>query len=683
VPAPQLRADELRPITVLFADIVGSTALGERLGPGEVKALIGECLNRMSRAAETYGGAIQAYAGDGICVYFGLPVAHEDDPERAALAALRILQVIGEYGRDVESAWGIPNFNVRIGINSGQAGVGLVGARDPQEVALGDATNIAARLEALADPGAIVVGGATARRLAKAFALHSLGEVIVKGRGEPVLAYRLVGTGVVSRQAVAPPLIGREEEMNRLYTALTALESGRGQVLLLLGEAGLGKTRLLAELRAVCGDRVTWLEGRCLSYGAEFVSWPFVEILRGWLDAMPDEPEVAVRMKLRARAGPLLDSRSPEALPYLGRLLSVRIEPGLEDPLARLQPDVLAERLRKAYAGWIEALSTDRPVVLALDDLQWAAPTTTELVEGILPLTDRAPILVVMALRPDPASEGWRIRSSVTRDYLHRAVEIPLAPLSDAQSLQLAEALVPAGMVSDAIVKGIVARAEGNPLYVEELLRSVTEEGEASHARSWSFTIPTGQVLPGTLESLLVSRIDRLPSSARRLAQAAAVIGRNFEVRVLQRVMDGQDILEDLGVLLRASIVQELRRFPQLICTFRHGLMQEAALSSLPKARLRDLYGRVAFVCEDVFASSIEEHLADLAFYYYRSDKDEKALEYLERAGNKAARLHANAQAVRFLARARKVSLRLGDEAAEFRLREQVHQLEADLAAAP
>src|SRR3990170_3599252 len=177
-------SDELRPVTVLFADIVGSTALGEQLAPDEVKALVGEWVTVMARSVEEYGGVVQSYLGDGICAYFGVPTAHEDDPERAARTGLRIIEVVGEYARDAQAAWGIEGFNVRVGINSGQAAVGLVGAAAPQEVALGDATNVAARLQSVAEPGTIAVGGATASRIAQRFVLEPVGEVTVKGRGE-------------------------------------------------------------------------------------------------------------------------------------------------------------------------------------------------------------------------------------------------------------------------------------------------------------------------------------------------------------------------------------------------------------------------------------------------------------------------------------------------------------------
>jgi len=323
------RREEMRPITALFADIVGSTGLGERLGPDEVKALVGECVTRMSRAVEDFGGVIQAFMGDGIRAYFGVPAAHEDDPERAARAAIAIIGVAAAYAGEVEAAWGIEGFNVRVGLNSGPAAVGLVGGQEAQTVALGDTTNVAARLQSAAEPGSIAIGPGTASRLVERFVLEPMGDVPVKGRTEPVVASRLVGPRLVTEPPSRTPLVGRDAELARLGTAIADLRSGRGQVVLLVGDAGLGKTRMLTELLSLAGDDVTWLEGRCVSYGAGSPYGPFVELLRTWLGVEEAEAELAVRTKLRARAGALLGATQDRVLPYLGLCPTDRAGPSM------------------------------------------------------------------------------------------------------------------------------------------------------------------------------------------------------------------------------------------------------------------------------------------------------------------------------------------------------------------
>jgi class 3 adenylate cyclase len=631
---PPARGDELRPVTALFADIVGSTVLGERLSPEDVKALVGECVTQMSHAVEEYGGTVQAYEGDGICAYFGVPQAHEDDPERAARTALRILEVVGQYAHDIAEAWAIPDFAVRVGINTGRAGVGPVGVGSPQTVALGDTVNVAARLQSAAGPGTIVVGEVTARRLAHRFTFEPLHELSLKGRTEPVRASRLVGPIRAATRPRLRALVGRENELARLRTVVTDFETGRGQVLLLLGEPGIGKTRMLAELRSILPGHVTWLEGNSLSYGG-LPSWPFIDVLRRWLGVEQGDAEIVVRTRARARLGPLFGDDPGRALPGLGRLLRIELGQGAGG--------AEGSEARRAYVAWIDALAGQGPAVLAVEDLHWAHSSTRELAEDLLEVTERAPLLLVATLRRDPDSEGWRFRTRVLTEFSHRATEIALDPLSPAAAQEILGTLLP-GVVDEAIGEELVARAEGNPLYLEELLRALLEAGglERRH-RTWTTTLRPSLLLPPALENLLVARIDRLADGPRRLAQVAAVLGREFAVSILERVAGGAQ--DDLAALLRAEIVRELRRYPELVCAFRHGLLQEAALSSLTPGRRRELSGAVARAIEELHVGSLDDHLERLAHYHAQSGDVATARDYLGRAADRADALGAGSRA--------------------------------------
>jgi class 3 adenylate cyclase len=652
--------DELRPVTALFADIVGSTALGERLGPEEVKILIGECVSRMSAAVEEYGGIVQAYMGDGICAYFGVPVAHEDDPERAARAGLRILELVGEYSRDIALAWGIPDFDVRVGINSGETAVGLVGGADRQAVALGDTTNVAARLQAAAAPGTIAVGEETAARLGHRFALKPIGDVTVKGREGPVAVWRLARLHE-DRTVATPriPLVGRVDEAARLRGVLADLEAGRGQALLLVGDGGIGKTRMLEELRDLAGDAVTWLDGHCLSYGG-LGSWPFIEILREWLGLQEGEAEIAVRTKARAKLGTVLGADLLGVLPAFGRLLRVRLDPA--QPTGAGSP----AEVPQAYRTWIEALTQQRPVVLALEDVHWADPSTRELAESLLELTDRVPLLVAATLRADTSSEGWRLRLEILSEYPHRATELPLGPLSDDEAAELLGLLAADGLDARARDE-IISRAEGNPLYVEELLRILESGGTVGQPRAWTVSVMSAAQLSPALQTLLVARIDLLPRGARRLVQIAAVLGRSFPYGVLEQMAAVETVEDDLTLLLRAELVRELRRYPEREYTFKHGLIQEAALSTLTRQRRSDLHARAAGAYERLYAGSLDDHLEKLAHHYAQSQDFARSLAYLEQAAEKAGALGAGTQATHLWRRAARVAAKLGDAAAEDR----------------
>ena len=655
-------SDELKPVTALFADVVGSTQLGEKLAPDEVKALIGECVSRMAAAVEEFGGVVQAYMGDGICAYFGVPVANEDDPERAARAALRIREAIADYSRDVAAAWGIEDFNVRVGINTGQTAVGMVGASDPQAVALGDTTNTAARLQGAADPGSIAVGESTARRIRDRFTLEDGGTVQLKGKAGEVPYWRLVSLGTAAVTDGEFPLFGRDPELERLRRVADELAQGRGQVVTISGDPGIGKTRLLNELRRMSNPAATWLETRCLSYGGELPYWPLVQTIRGWLEVRDGEAEIAVRTKLRARAQPLLGSAADDVVPYLSRLLGLEPDPRQQELFDGLERAELARRVNEAYATWLEALSAAKPVVLAIDDVHWVDPASKAVLDEVLVLTDRAPLMVALTIRLDLEGAGRELRMVALNTYPHRSTDVPLAPLTEDAARAFANALVPEVGLDEAARDSIVKLAEGNPLYLEELMTALVQGGQLVRGRTWTLSVRTEDLLPPALESLLIARIDRLPPGARRLAQVAAVVGRSFEVEVLKKVAGDQDFDEDFAELLRAEIIREVRRFPTLGCTFKHGLVQEAAFSSLTPQRRRDLYRRVAAVQEEMGTGDDEL----LAFYYYRSDDLPKALEYAEKA---AARLEGSnpAQAAELWSRAKKIADRLADADASSR----------------
>ena len=674
VPQPALVEDELRPVTALFADVVGSTSLGERLQPHEVKMLIGECVNRMARVVEQLGGTVQAFMGDGIAAFFGLLAAHEDDPDRAAHAALRILATVADYASDIATAWNVDDFNVRVGINGGQVAVGAVGAAEPQLVALGDATNVAARLQSAAAPGTIVVGEATARRLGQRFLLEALGELELKGRQEPVVAWRLVASLEETKQQAVTPLVGREHEVARVRVAVDELHAGRGQLLLLTGDSGVGKTRLLAEVATIAGDGSLWLGAQTRSFGSELLYGPFVAILRNWVGAQPGEAEVSVRTKLRSNLAALPELDLKRAGSKLGALLGLRVDG--PDPA---QIDDLGVEIRHAYGDWLDALAARQPIVLAIDDFQWADAPTRELAESLLELTERAPLLLAVSFRGQPTSEGSRFRLHALEHYPHRTADLTLEPLGDDRAADLLAMLLPDGLDSAARAE-VVARAEGNPLYLEELLRTLIEDGGLERRRrTWALTRTPGRFLPVALEGLLLARIDQLPEPARRLVQVAAVIGRSFPARVLQRVAE-PELEQGISVLLRAQVITELRRFPELVYAFKHGLLQECALSTLPPARREELYGVVAAAFEDLYADVRDEYLDVLASYYARSGNRVKALSYLELAGRRAASLNADAEAGTLLRRALKVAGEIGARPAEERIRAELDRLAAPAA---
>lgn len=635
-----MQPDEVRPITVLFADLVGSTGVGERLRPDEAKALVGECVSRMSAAAEAYGGFVQAYQGDGICVFYGVPAAHEDDPERAALAALDILDVVADSRREIEEAWGITHVSVRVGLNTGTAAVGPVGAGAPHPVAVGDVTNTAARLEGAADPGTILVGPETANRLAARFHLESAGRLALKGKQHPVEAWRLVAAERETPRTTPGPLVGRHAEADRVRLLVDDVRRGRGQVLALLGGAGIGKTHLIAEVRrgARVGD--VWIRGRACPHTGATSYAALVDALRAWLEVGVGDPPILVRTRLRARTSGFVGE---ECRLGLEALLGVA---GAPSPIEQ----------RSAILRWIEALAERAPLVLVMDDLQWIDRPTRDVIEGILALTERLPLLAVLCMRPEPGSEGWSLRMHALAEYPHRTTDLSIGPLAYGSATELARTLLPDADV--ATHRALVEEAEGNPLYLEELARGVAEN-TSDRRRSWTISVRPAAALPSTLQSLMLSRIDRLPVAPRRLLQAAAVLGKSFPVGVLQAMVVDEQFEEHLRVLLRAEVIREARRFPTFECAFSHGLLQEAVLATLPAARQRELYAAAAQAVEEHLGDDTVEHLELLAECHARSGDLPRAREYFTRAQGAASEAGATDRAAEYGRRAEKVSARL------------------------
>jgi class 3 adenylate cyclase len=416
----------VRPITVLFADVVGSTLLGERLRPDETKALIGECVSRMCRVVEEFGGTVQAYMGDGICVYFGVPRSQGDDAQRAARAALRIIDVSHSYARDIKEAWGISDFAVRGGVNSGPAAVGLVGAKDPSSAAMGDTTNVAARLQGEAAPGTILLGDSTAKMLKEAFHLTRIGSLAVKGRRQPVNAWRLTDIRREPATGAVIPLVGRTNELSRLAEVADGIRAGRGSALLLVGDAGIGKTRMLDELRRLVGDEAQWLQGHCLSYESSSPYRPVSEILRYWLGINEGDPPISIRTKLLSRLGDAFEPWSSGVIASLAQLLGVQPDAVSEKWLHTPNTDSPGGQTTDALLAWLRHLTERLPVVIAIEDFHWSDLSSRNFIDGVLEATDNIPVLVALSLRVEAQSRGLDFWAHVLSNYAHRATEIRL-----------------------------------------------------------------------------------------------------------------------------------------------------------------------------------------------------------------------------------------------------------------
>jgi len=547
---------ERKPVTALFADVVGSTALAEQMDPEDWTAMINEAFDLMSRAVYRYEGTIAQLQGDAMLAFFGAPVAHEDDPDRAIYAALDMLEATNEFAEQLRTSHGI-DFRIRAGINSGPVMVGNVGSDLRYEyTALGDAVNVAARMQTAAESGTVLITEMTRRLTGDAFDVDDLGEIEVKGKTEPVHAFRVIARKAqparkrgLASVGLDSPMVGRDRQLRRLVDGFRLVLAGRGRMAFIIGEPGIGKSRLLAELQRAlfAGDEeqgATWIEGRCVSYGRNLPYHLLIDLVRSILGlpftATGEEGRTILEQSMTSILGAASAERADSIL-YLADLLSLPVR---EDELERLsvEADVLQMRYIAALHRLLRSIASRGPLVIVCEDLHWADPASVEVIRQLIPLATQLPIFFVGALRGETDSAGWGLLEMARETFGQALVEIRLEPLTDGESRVLVANLLEIESLPDQVREIILARAEGNPFFVEEVVRMLIERGAiVAQGDRWIATEQVAAVeIPETLHGLLLARIDQLPESAKRSLRIAAVIGRQFPVRVLERVIGTQ-----------------------------------------------------------------------------------------------------------------------------------------------
>jgi ABC-type oligopeptide transport system substrate-binding subunit/class 3 adenylate cyclase len=645
--------EERKVLTAVFADVVGSTALAERLDPEDVKLIVGEAVARIVGEVESLGGHVKDLAGDGLLAFFGAPTTREDDAERAVRCALRIVGEMEEYAREVRRGWGAEGFGVRVGAATGAVVVGEVGSGSRVEyAAFGDTVNVAARLQSAAEPGAVLVDDATHREVEGLFEWGDSRELELKGKSEPVAAWPVAGIAAAGRTQRGLPgvetrLVGRSRELGLGREALEALRAGRGGILVVAGDAGIGKSRLLNELRELAERAGScWLEGRCVSYGESLPYFPFRDLLRGeWIGAGAEEPELRVRVGLRRRLEQLFDSSADELYPYLGGLLEVALEHEAAARTSQLSPEALQWRTFEVVGQLFARLAEAAPLVLALEDLHWADPTSVLLLEQLLSLAEEAPVLLVLSLRPERDHSAWGLREHAGREFPHLVREIDLGPLGDADGELLAALVAPATLPAD-LERRVLEAADGNPFFLEELVRSLADVGALVRTDDgWRFDHAVEVEVPPTVEKAILARLDRLSAPARDLVTAASALGRTFALPLLEGVL-GEMPDDALHELQRLGLLRQSRRWPQPEYRFRHALIQETAYRTLLAEQRKQLHRRAAEWLEERYVGREAEALGLLAYHWLRAEDEDKAADYLLRAGDKARLEYALDEAI-------------------------------------
>jgi class 3 adenylate cyclase len=544
---PLVLKGERKQVTVMFADISGFTAMSEKLDPEEVRSMINACFERLGAVIDQYGGHIDKFIGDEIMALFGAPKAHENDPERALRAALDMMTALESFND--EHAGLIPKrLALHFGINSGLVIAGGIGTSRRQDYSvMGDTVNLAARLEDLSESGEILVGEDTYRLTKPLFEFETRKPVMLKGKEKPVRVYRLIRAKAASKQirgieGLVSPMVGRTPEFTQAKAILDNFQKQQGGILSVIGDAGLGKTRLVSELNDYCDQtcQTNWAEGHALSYGESASYLVARDTLRSLLgvssEATPPELDQALRMELEA----LFGRATPAIYPLLAYLLDAPLDEESAQHLKYLEGDMLHQRILQAVQQFLIARSQDKPVVLVWDDLHWGDPSSLALLEGLLPLTQQHPVLMVMIYRPVREGHVWSFYQQVCDRLGDFHQVIQLTPLSMAESDQLLSNLVGANELPPKIRQRILAKAEGNPFYIEEVIRSLIDGGALVRLPGGLIWQPTANLddltIPDTLQGVIMARIDRLDPETKRVLQMAAVIGRDFSYKLLAQV---------------------------------------------------------------------------------------------------------------------------------------------------
>ena len=666
---------ERRQVTVLFADVAGFTSLAEKLDPEDVHRIINACFERITAEVHRFEGTVNQYTGDGVMALFGAPIAHEDSARRAVHAALGIQRAIADYATTLRAERGL-SLAMRVGLNTGMVVVGAIGDDLRMDyTAVGDTTNLAARMQQTARPGTVVVSETTHRAIEGFFETLDLGRLDVKGHG-PVRAWQVVRTrSARSRVAVGherglTPFVGRDRDVQSLLARFADVEAGRGQVVFVAGDAGIGKSRLLYEFRQRLAERqrpVSWVEGQCVSFGQSIPFLPLIDLLRKnfGIEEFDGEPEIIAKIEALTRRMGGLDAH----VPFIRYLLSV--DPGDAAVTAMDAPN----RRRLAFAA-LRALALRgaqlRPVILVVEDLHWMDPGSEEFLSSLMESIAGVAVMLILTYRVGYAP------SFGSRSYYSTMM---LTTLDEQEALSVARGVLGVSELPPELLAALMQKAEGVPLFIEEVAKTLLDLGVLRRDGDRLVFVggPETIDVPETINDIIMARLDRLGDDGKRMVQLASVIGRQFLVRLLSRVSELTQPLDGLLRELQAlEIIYQQGLMPEPAYVFKHAVIQDVAYNSLLRERRRALHRAVAFALEELYPDRLADHYEELAHHFSEGEEWAKAFEYLVRSGDRAREASATTTALEWYARALEAASRVLPPVPRLRLAE-VHQHRAQI----
>ncbi|MFH1294060.1 MAG: adenylate/guanylate cyclase domain-containing protein [Pseudomonadota bacterium] len=637
---------ERKQVTVMFCDMAGYTSLSEKLGPDGTYQLMDKIYELLIHEVHRYGGTVNELTGDGILALFGAPIALEDAPQRAIRSALAIHREIASFSeKTAKERKGIPPLKMRAGIHTGPVVVGTLGNDLRVEFkAVGDTVNLASRMEGLAEPGTTYVTEDTFKLTEGLFRFEALGKKQVKGKREPVLTYRVLGSGRSRSRFEAraekglTSFVGRERELEILWDCYERARDGRGQALSIAADAGLGKSRLLYEFRkSLTNEEVTFLEGRCVSYGQNSPYLPVIDLLKDnfriGIEDGSEEIQEKIKRRLR-QVGANLD----RTLPYLLELLS--LENGFE-ALRAIDPETKRRKTFESLRDLTLRGSQVRPMVMAFEDMHWIDKTSEESIKFLVDHIAGARVVLIFTFRSNYLPP-WGGKSYYSQINLNR--------LSNRESLHIIKSLLDSEEIEENLAGLILEKAEGVPFFIEEFIRSLLEsEAVMRDNACCRLKSDLGPVsIPETLYDLLMARVDRLPEGAKEILQVGSVIEREFSWALIKEVtgLPEMELLSRLSHSKEAELIFERGIFPQVIYIFQHAMTQELLYNSLLAAKQREYHLAIGKAMERLYSDHLEEYSSMLALHFTRGGDPKRGYQYHHLAGDRAAASYANSEAL-------------------------------------
>jgi len=648
---------ERKQVTVMFCDMQGFTPMVERLGSEKAYSVMDEVYEILIHKVHEFEGTVNEMTGDGIMALFGAPIALEDAPQRALRSALSIHREIADFNRQRK---GIDPIKMRIGIHTGPVVVGTLGNDLRVEFkAVGDTVNLASRMEGLAEPGTTYVTEDTFNLTEGLFRFEALGGKEVKGKEKPVFVYKLLSAKedvfrprLGSERMIYSEMVGRDKELDKLELQVIKAINGEGSIVNIIGEAGIGKSRLVAELKGrEVMKRVTLLEGRAISIGRNLPFHPIIAVLKHWARIREDDREATAFEKLEAAVRTVCPEQVHEVLPFVATLMGVKLSGRHAERVKGIEGEALGKMILKNMRDLLRKATDLSPLVIVTEDLHWADTSSIELMESLFRLAETQQIVFVNVFRPGHNKTGDRIVATIKENLPVYYVEIGLQPLDERMSETLINNMLHIKGLKHEVIDKIVERSDGNPFFIEEVVRSFIDHG-AVVAKEGAFEVTDKMetmVIPHTINDVLMARIDQLEEKTRDLVKIASVIGRSFFYRILVEVSKTiNDIDRRLSCLKEIQLIRERKRMEELEYLFKHALAQEAVYESILHQMRKELHLKVAHSIEKVFKERLHEFYGMLAYHYSKGEDLDKAEEYMIKAGEEALSSSASREALSY-----------------------------------